>query len=167
VTDDWLEEMEEEWNGEGWISFDVAIEEIRSRLGMSPGFAETKLREICASGSIRAIKFDLRPFLMFPEEPGPIGLSEWGRDMPDYIHPAVSSEDFRYWLNKQAPPPAPEPRSSQKRDQARQAVDALWPQGIPTELLNKQIEKEIGEWLKAKGLPEVSRDTILRAAGRK
>ena len=106
-----------------------------------------------------------------PPEPEIIKPSEWVHNQIDlllswHMTLTVNKEDLEYWLKQQVSEPA-EPRSSQKRDQAREAVKALWPDGVPNNLLNKQIEKEIGDWLKAKGQLEISRDTILRAAGRK
>jgi hypothetical protein len=47
------------------------------------------------------------------------------------------------------------------------AINKLWSGGIPSNVLNKEIEKAVGDWLKQRGLAEVSRETILRAAGRK
>ena len=58
-------------------------------------------------------------------------------------------------------------RGLRKRDLAERAINALWPNGVPPELQNKKIEKRVGEHLKQQGLLQISRDTILRAAGRK
>jgi hypothetical protein len=61
--------------------FAVAAEEIRTRLGMSLGFAETKLRELCASGNVRSIKYNNYSEgpsdMTEPEEPVLIKPSEW------------------------------------------------------------------------------------------
>jgi hypothetical protein len=49
------------------------------------------------------------------------------------------------------------------------AIDQLYPAGVPTqaEQPNKLLCGRIGEILKESGLPKVSNDTILRAAGRR
>jgi hypothetical protein len=49
------------------------------------------------------------------------------------------------------------------------AINALWPDGVPSEiiLLNCTLCNEINAWLKKRSLPEVKDDTILRAAKRR
>ena len=37
----------------------------------------------------------------------------------------------------------------------------------PLEQAIKQIEKEVADWLEQQGVPPISRETILRAAGKK
>jgi len=52
---------------------------------------------------------------------------------------------------------------------AERAVEALYHGKIPTqvEVPNATLFKNVGAWLKSNGLPDVSNDTILRAAGRR
>jgi hypothetical protein len=59
-------------------------------------------------------------------------------------------------------------RSQPTRERAKAAIDELYPQGVPSQaaLPNKKLCRRIGEKLKERGLPHVSDDTILRAAGR-
>ena len=79
---------------------------------------------------------------------------------------SVSKIDFQKWLRaKQSRKAVP----SRKLDLAKQAVNALWPNGIPESVLNKQIETEVSNYIKTNYKPnvEISRDTILRAANRK
>ena len=54
-------------------------------------------------------------------------------------------------------------------NRAKRVIDALWPGGTPdqTELPNKQLIALVQDKLKELGLPTVSDDTILRAAGRR
>ena len=58
-------------------------------------------------------------------------------------------------------------------DVVKQAINALWPDKVPKELVNKTVVKlvrdKLGKDCEQKGLPTlaVSDDTILRAAGRK
>jgi hypothetical protein len=180
-----------------WFFFYTAAGVIEDRLGVPGGVAQRKLREACASGDIRSkwlvpsgsgewryetvkpsewakdqmdLEWLRRDDVVdtLKEEADP--LDELEPDPDNLPGPAgiyVNGDDFRYWLDKLKPPAEPAARSPHKRDFARQAVDVLWPDGVPEELINKQIEKQVGDWLKAKGLPEISRDTILRAAGRK
>jgi len=64
-------------------------------------------------------------------------------------------------------------RASRKQALARTAVKHLWPQEPPEELTNPQIEKQVDEWITGyckknnQPKPEIGRDTILRAAGRR
>ena len=56
---------------------------------------------------------------------------------------------------------------------ARTAIKHLWPEGLPEALTNPQIEKQVDEWItgycKKNNVPkpDIGRDTILRAAGRR
>jgi hypothetical protein len=86
----------------------------------------------------------------------------------------VSEDDLEYWLGQQGaaqPEDAPaierRPRSQWKQIAVKKAIAELWPNGIPVDLVNGQIEQRVGERLKHMGAPAISRDTILRAAGRK
>ena len=85
----------------------------------------------------------------------------------------VSEGDLEYWLREQgAPPPAVierqlMPRPQWKQALVRKAIAELWPNDIPEDLVNGQIEQRVGERLKRMGAPPISRDIILRAAGRK
>lgn len=60
-------------------------------------------------------------------------------------------------------------RENPKLKVAKIANDALWPNGPPPthELPNALLDRHVNTWLKENGLPEVSRDTVLRAAGRR
>lgn len=55
------------------------------------------------------------------------------------------------------------------RERARSVIKELYPRGIPDQatLPNSILCRRIGDKLKEKGLPNVSDDTILRAAGRR
>jgi hypothetical protein len=65
-------------------------------------------------------------------------------------------------------------RSQGKRDLARQALEALFPNGVPekTDLSNGQLCTMVSKWIgknaakKSLQKREISDDTILRAAGR-
>jgi hypothetical protein len=60
-------------------------------------------------------------------------------------------------------------KSAPVRERALLAINALWPDGVPSEiiLLNCTLCNEINAWLKKRSLPEVKDDTILRAAKRR
>jgi hypothetical protein len=77
----------------------------------------------------------------------------------------VSKTDFEHWLNRAVKSDVQKKKRSRKLDLAERAIKRLWPDGVPDDLLNKQIEKEVSAYLK--GSPNISRETILRAAGRK
>jgi hypothetical protein len=60
------------------------------------------------------------------------------------------------------------PRSQPERDRAKDALAALYPKGVPDQgtLSNVRLHKAVGDWCQQNGRPEISKDTILRAAGR-
>jgi hypothetical protein len=143
--------------------------EDKDQLGLGLGTAQRTLRDLCASGDVRSVRWDAGD-----EEPQLIKPSEWLKDQVDFeasetLDIRISDDDLRHWQG----PTEPAERTASKRNWAKQAIKALWPDGIPKPLGNPQIEKQVGDWLteycKKNGLakPEISRDTILRAANRK
>jgi hypothetical protein len=173
-----------DWRGEDWFNFDWIANEIAQRHGISRGVAERTLRELCASGDVRSIKANGQDEK--PDEPEIIRPSEWVKDQVDLtvgeeIWIFVSAGDIQYWLHKQAEASGrpskelvpPIGRTSRKQRLARESVGCLWPQGAPQELTNPQIEKQVDDWItvhcKKNNIPkpEIGRDTILRAAGRR
>jgi hypothetical protein len=60
-------------------------------------------------------------------------------------------------------------RSQPAFERARHAIDELFPAGVPgqADVPNAILCRRVGVKLKNKGLPNVSDDTILRAAGRR
>jgi hypothetical protein len=170
---------------EPYIHFLSAAEEIHKQLELSRGAAQKRLREVCASGDIRVWKEPYSSTVRGePHGEGPpefVNAAEWRATEVDqatdedgcHYWVRLSEEDFEYWLSQQKKPRAkPLPR---KRALAKQAISELWADGIiPETVTNKEIEKQVGEWIaedcKQKNMrrqPEISRDTILRAAGRK
>ena len=153
-----------------WLSFHSAVQEIERAKDIGRGKAQAMLRQLCASGEIRSQK---QPHSN-GEEQGPwerIEPSEWRNREIDLMTDAdgcqyfvdVSEIDFRGWLGQPA-----RQRPAAKRDIARQAINAIWPNGISETVSNKQIETQVSNWLKQQhGRSDIGRDTVLRAAGRK
>jgi hypothetical protein len=203
-----------EWRDEQWCNFYVMADEIRRCESVSRGVAERTLRELCATGDVRSIKFNGDDAMEeYPSDVELIRPSEWVKDQVDLavgeeIWVYVSEADAEYWLDKQAqvagrppmkhkftiqeykeyleekalkqtaqePSSAPIPatgRTSRKQALARTAIKHLWPQGPPQELTNPQIEKQVDQWISVHchknniPKPDIGRDTILRAAGRR
>jgi hypothetical protein len=110
-----------------------------------------------------------------------ISAREWRDREVDYdadngkIDVMINEADFWHWFDQQPANREAKTKSSSNRprDVVKQAINALWPGGIPKELMNKTVVKLVCDKLakdcKQKGLPllVVSGDTILRAAGRK
>jgi hypothetical protein len=112
-------------------------------------------------------------------------LFEAGTDM--YTHTSVeggyghgvngiiefNAEDLHYWLSAAASTeeaPSTKKRARPQRQRAKEAIDALWPKGVPpqSKLRNTPLLKCVHDHLKKNDSPEsISDDTILRAAGRK
>ena len=66
-------------------------------------------------------------------------------------------------------PKKPKTKSQPAREGAKRAIQELYPEGVPdqTVLPNATLCRRVGEMLKALKLPEVSDETILRAALRR
>ena len=65
---------------EEWLDFHEAANEIKRSLRMSPGAAQARLREICASGGVRSQKEPYSFAARQPQGEGPpvrIEPSEW------------------------------------------------------------------------------------------
>jgi hypothetical protein len=196
------------WQGEGWLLFYVAVDEIENKLDVSRGLAERSLRELCGKGDVRSVRFEDTEFEEDADEPEVIRPSEWfGKELdlevkwPQGI--AVSQDDVGYWIDKQPnkrtqPKPTrpqtlhdliaqqvqPDPqikeqdppikgRVSRKRSLVSKAISTLWEGGIPGTVSNPVLIQHVGNWLtdyckrENSPKPEISPDTILRAAGRK
>jgi hypothetical protein len=192
------------WRSDRWFNFDWVADVITEREGVSRGVAERTLRELCASGDVRSLRY--HTITDEGREPERIRPSEWVKDQVDLVDDIflwifVSAGDVQYWLDKQAfeagrplkkltlrdwfaeleQEPTAEPasetkaRASRKLGLARAAVIDLWPQEQkpPGALTNPQVEKQVGEWIAGycKKInipkPDIGRDTILRAAGRR
>jgi hypothetical protein len=196
------------WRDDGWFNFYWVARVIEEREGVSKGVAERTLRELCATGDVRSIRYHATTDE--EREPEIIRPSEWVKDQVDlatevWIWIFVSASDVQYWLDnqavteeqplkklslrewfkdrdwfvegpvyKEAAEPASEKiRAGRKLGLARTAISQLWPEGPPEALANPQIEKRVGEWITAYckknniSKPDIGRDTVLRAAGRR
>ena len=60
-------------------------------------------------------------------------------------------------------------RSRPAHERAERAIKEVYPHGVPDQAAepNANLCRRVGQWLKNEGLPGVSDDTILRAAGRR
>jgi hypothetical protein len=60
-------------------------------------------------------------------------------------------------------------KSAPERGRALLAINALWPEGVPSIIIlpNCTLCREVAEWLKERRLREIKDDTILRAAKRR
>jgi len=187
--------MEPELDGHEWIAFSSAAWMIERGLRYSAGLAEATLRGLCISGEVRSIRSkyvylhhdgDLkRPPSEWRRDNEPsefrlktstfIRPSEWrGTEVDFEGNIEVSEEDLRFWLDRQGATQSTDPederpltRQQWKQNNAKKAIIELWPDGIPGDLTNPQIEQRVAEQMKKMGAVPVSRDTILRAAGRK
>jgi hypothetical protein len=184
------------WRGEGWGNFSWVTSEIAERESLSLGVAERTLRELCATGDVRSIRYYAMPDE--EREPETIRPSEWVKDQVDLVADIwtwifVSADDVQYWLDDLAKaagrpvkklslrdepteptsPTSATARTARKVGLARTAIRDLWPELVPEALTNPQIEKQVDDWITAyckknnQPKPEIGRDTILRAAGRR
>jgi len=174
--------MQPDEDGDDWIVFSDAAWMIGKGLRYSAGLAEATLRGLCASGEVRSIRTKYTYILddgepeRVPERATFVRPSEWrGTEVDFEGNIEVSEEDLRFWLDRQGATQPTDPederpltRQQWKQNTAKKAIAELWPDGIiPGDLTNPQIEQRVAEQMKKMGAVPVSRDTILRAAGRK
>jgi hypothetical protein len=167
----------------GWFSLYEAALEVERSFGISRAVARKRLRQACAEQLITSMKapydggYDEGHQLPF-EYWSPVAPSEWRQREVDYDGPdkdgcetvvmireddyrhwlnvvMIREDDYRHWLNGATKNNGQKVtnRGSPKRRLAEQAI--------------KQIEKEVADWLEQQGVPPISRETILRAAGKK
>jgi hypothetical protein len=105
------------WHEEDWISFRWAASQIKRRHDLSLGAAQRTLRELCADGDVRSIRYQVSG-IDFPEDVNLIRPSEWLKDQidfeadddDDFINNDeftgrfidVSEDDLQHWLDEQA-----------------------------------------------------------------
>jgi hypothetical protein len=104
------------WHDENWISFRWAASEIKRRHGLSLGAAQRTLRELCADGDVRSVRYEAEGYDL-PDDVALIRPSEWLKDQIDFEADDdddftredwtgrcidVSEDDLQHWLDKQA-----------------------------------------------------------------
>ena len=144
----------------GWLSFYQAALEVEQGFGISNAVARKRIRQACAEQLITSMKapydggYDEGHQLPF-EYWSPVAPSEWRQREVDYDGPdkdgcetvvMLREADYRHWLNGATKNNAQRAsRGSTKRKIAEQAINKLWSGGIPSNVLNKEIEKAVGE----------------------
>ena len=105
---------------------------------MSPGAAQAKLRELCASGWVRSQKEPYSFVARQPQGEGPpvlIEPSEWRRREIDVMTDSdgckywvdVSKIDLEHWLNQQPT----EPTAGGKQSRIIRLLKEMFPAGVP------------------------------------
>jgi len=120
-----------------WLDFLEAASNIERSLRISPGAAQSKLREICASGVVRSRKEPYSFVARQPQGEGPpvrIEPSEWQQREIDVMTDSdgckywvdVSKIDLEHWLNQQT-------RSTAGGKQSRlvRLLAEMFPAGVP------------------------------------
>jgi hypothetical protein len=157
---------------EEWITFYEASREVEKTFGISLAQAQKRLRQACADQLITSMKtpYDREAGIFTNEFWSPVAPNEWRQREVDYDGPDIAvmlrEADYRHWLNSLSGTRSVSNRSP-KQDLVKRIIKDIWPDHIPPGTLNKQIEKQVSDRLKQQGHPHISRDTILRAAGRK
>jgi hypothetical protein len=147
LEEDYSDSTPLEWQGEVWLDFRNATEVIRSRLGVSTGLAQRTLRELCATGDVRALNSASADALnsasardVQPSEPYIIKPSKWRDNEPDLDVDGweycvlVSDEDLSYWLDKKQPNQGKEQKPKLLIGKVPRVIAGLvklYPQGVP------------------------------------
>jgi hypothetical protein len=116
------------WDGEIWVYFHWAADEIANKLAIPPGPAQAHLRKLCASGEIRAIVSEIAA----QEEPERIPPTEWRSEDVDHTVPhdhciAVSESDLYGWLERQPT----QPTAGGKQSRLSRLLSEMFPAGVP------------------------------------
>ena len=172
-----------------------AIARIRNARKVSEAVAIKVLIEACAESLVRAWQrgcwepkgfgLSIPAFVWHGAHFADGVLFEAGTDM--YTHPGeergygygvngiieFSAGDLHYLLSAAASTeeaPSTKKHAQPQRQPAKEAIDALWPKGVPPQgkLRNALLLKRVNDYLKKNDSREsISDETILRAAGRK
>jgi hypothetical protein len=174
-----------------WLTFTEAVEIVRAHLDASVGRAEAGTNAARASGEVR-FQNPADPVLLMADDglvgmdmrPGAQNKDGVTADGKLIVHGTISTSMFQInkddlldWLSRQAPSKSelPKPRTQAKRTRVRDAIEALWPNGIPGQsvLPHHLLCIKVQDWLKNdsknQGVPAqvISDDTILRAVDRR
>jgi hypothetical protein len=161
------------WRGEEWVDFHDAAEAFADMLEVSLGAAERRLREQCATGDIRSVRYTIEINRdedgeelgsEFIKEPELIKPTDW-KDYVDftveadelreiYTHVDVSEDDVVYWIiemGKQAEIPVQ--LEKKKPSLGKQPRIMVWlakeyPEGVPDPALCNRKELQ-GRLIKA------------------
>jgi hypothetical protein len=152
------------------IRFWEAVDEIKSRRGVSDGKAQSMLRQACASGEIRSEKepYSVRGLQTRSEgPPEPIEPSEWRKHEIDVMTTLdgcrywvkVDKADFEFWLNTlefwlDAPAKPKRNKAPSQSALASEAVRAIW-QELPDHVHGSEMHRRGSEWI-AKHHPEAT-----------
>jgi hypothetical protein len=171
-----------------WLPFEGLVQIVLARFNPSVGYAEEIVRKALASGEVRSRTEADHPVLVYDDGFPDINLrrvSPDGRLLVPLVRPVgfYSVADFQDWLDRNPPEAKPvtrqpksaaKPRKQDKRERAKEALKALWPDGVPdaNTLSPKPLCAQVMTWLRAdcrkRKIPwlDISDKTILRAAGR-
>jgi hypothetical protein len=148
------------WKGEEWVRFDDAADAYADFVEVSSGVAQRLLREQCASGNIRSIRYTYEPGDYERPIPVPLKPSEWIENpyvdvQADYVigsflrdddedadndpGPAgpftyidVSEDDVVYWIILAKPKLSLPPSTRQgKVPRIKALLAKLYPNGVP------------------------------------
>jgi hypothetical protein len=161
-----------EWE---WVNFYSAALKVARAFGINRALAEKRLRQACAEELIRSmiVPWDEdsqgQPLQLPYEFWTRVSPDEWRSRAVDYdsgTYVMLHETEFRDWLSGQDKPKA-QSRGQPRRQPAKEAIDALYPNGIDPGVKNMDIVYEVGQWLRDRSRPVPSNETILRAAGRR
>jgi hypothetical protein len=168
--------------GEHWVHFHEAAQEAAKRLEISIGSAERRLREQCASGDVRSIRYTLTQGNDFLKHPCRIKPSEW-QDQLDvvadlesdelqetYAWIDVSQDDVVYWITEEllaagklTEAPKPAAARGGKVPRIMIHLEELFPKGVPVPALCPRKELQGSLVKKDKSLAPLDLATLKTA----
>jgi hypothetical protein len=158
----------------GWLSLYEAAQEIAQQSGVSWAEALARLRKGCADQRLQSMKAPLDDGNTLPFEFWTrVAPSDWRGHEVDYDGPdadgckvvvMIYEADFRYWLASTVTPTAKPKRKSRPQTLVLRAIAEL---GLPDDTPTPALWQAVCTWHADHGSPPPSRDTVLRATGRR
>ena len=148
---------------EDCLSCDEAAQLVRELHGTTVGRAMALVRTARKSGDVRCVP--TRHWVIFGDQLFP---------PPSEADILLSKDDLMDWLSRhpdlstnKTSPDQQKRRSRRRRNEAKEAIETHWPDGVPQHVRDVEVCHQVSKMLKADKRPIPSDDTILRAAGRK
>jgi hypothetical protein len=138
-----------QFRAEEWVHFHDAAEAVATALKVSTGVAERRLREQCASGDVRSIRYeaidDEGEIMQLIDSPQPIKPREWDQDQIDFtavqgdndeaiwMYVDVSKDDVAHWLVGEGlmAVAAGQKAKGGKTPRIKDHLAAMFPEGVP------------------------------------
>lgn len=152
-----------------WITFDDALNIVRTTRGGSIGWAEALVRAALKSAEVRT----KQPQVLLTADDGVVGMDLRPGAQIERAAARISKDDFVDWLDRNAPAAVngeAEPVAAEGGHLAKLARDAaatIWPDGIPKHTPPQVLFKRVADRVQQQHQVKISKSTVRRALGLK